>query len=270
MKFEPVRIVLKEGPVILRSLNGAGVNMKYALWNGIVASDFFPPGVDSAFYVLSLEKMVAHSTEVEVVEAELITSLNFLALAWPFSGGSFMVPESRNEAGAPRYESNAQQVGNEQLAREGLRPVKQIATIGFETLANYLQPPLATASRLAVAMRDKPVLGKLLQYHQQAWVEYYYRSRIESPSWFIDLYKIREVLGTIYGGESKTRNDLSISNNDWKYFGSILNNNDLRHAEVCGEVPPVKRPEVDRLYELARLWIQAHLVRAGLPVHQRT
>src|SRR5437763_1614402 len=74
-KVPPVRIVRKDGPVIIRSLNGAQVNAEYDLWNDIVASEFFPPNVDSAFYVLSLEKSVTQAAEVRVIEAELVKAL---------------------------------------------------------------------------------------------------------------------------------------------------------------------------------------------------
>jgi hypothetical protein len=53
-----VEIVLKEGPVLIPSLAGSGVNRTFPLWNDISASEFFPPNVQSAFYILSLQKLV--------------------------------------------------------------------------------------------------------------------------------------------------------------------------------------------------------------------
>jgi hypothetical protein len=60
--------------------------------------------------------------------------------------------------------------------------------------------------------------------------------------------------------------NLSISKSNWEYFGKIINNNDLRHAEVSGTAPPVARQDVDHLYALARKWITAYLQKQGLPV----
>jgi hypothetical protein len=158
-KAFPVKIVLKEGPVIIRSLNGAGISAEYDLWNEIVASEFFPPNVDSAFYVLSLEKSVTLAAEVWTVEAELVKTLELLATGWPFSGGSFMIPETREVTRVPRYASNAKHVEAELLARTVLQHVESRATIGVESLATYPKPPLATATLLAKAMLADPPLG---------------------------------------------------------------------------------------------------------------
>jgi len=261
----PVRIVLNEGPVIIRSLNGTRVSAEYDLWDGIVASEFFPPSVASAFYVLSLEKCVDRATEVRIVEAQLIKALELLATAWSFSGGSFMILETREVNRTSRHESNAKQVEAELLAREGLRHVERSFTTNLEVLATYLQPPLATAVHLVRAMRDNPPLGKLLGYHQRAWLEYYARQRTERSSWFIDLYKAQDVLKKIYG-KNKVKSRLGIANDDWSFFELVLNNNDLRHAEISGTAPAVGRQDVDRVYRLARTWIRTHLVSQGLPV----
>jgi hypothetical protein len=265
-KALPVQIVLKEGPVIIRSLNGAQVNAAYDLWNDIIASEFFPPNTDSAFYILSLAKPVSQPAEVRKVEAELIKALELLATVWPFSGGSFMILETRKVTQTPRHESNAKEIETELLARQGLRHVKSSFTAGYEILATYLQPPLATAVHLAKAMLNDPPLGKLLEYHQRAWVEYYSRQRTDRSSWFIHLYKIRDLLAKVYGGEVQTRSRLGISKDGWSFFGAILNNNDLRHAEISGIAPTVARQDVDRLYRLARDWIRTHLVNQGLLV----
>jgi len=259
-----LRILLEEGPVVIRSLNGAGISAEYDLWDDIVASEFFPSNADSALYVLSLIRPIAQAGEVWAAEAELVKALELLATAWPFSGGSYMILESYKVARAHRYESNAKQVEDELLAREGLRRVESNATLSFESLATYRKPPLATAAHLAKAMRGNSLLCRLLAYHQQAWVEYYHRHRAERSSWFIHLYKAREVLTEVYGDESKARSQLNISRGEWSFFGSILNNNDLRHAEVSGTAPAVVGEDVNRLYQLLRSWIHAHLVNQGL------
>lgn len=262
----PVQIVLKEGPIIIRSLNGAQVNAAYDLWNNIIASEFFPPNTDSAFYILSLAKPVSQAAEVRKVEVELIKALELLATTWPFSGGSFMIPETHEVTQIPRHESNAKEIETELLAREGLRHVESSFTANYGVIATYLQPPLATASNLAKAILNDPPLGKLLEYHQRAWVEYYSRRRTDRSSWFIHLYKIRDFLAKVYGGEVQTQSRLGISKDDWSFFGTILNNNDLRHAEISGTAPSVAHQDVDRLYRLARDWIRTHLVNQRLPV----
>ena len=53
-----VQIALKEGPVLIPSLAGTGVDRMYPLWDDISASESFPAHVESAFYVLSVAKSV--------------------------------------------------------------------------------------------------------------------------------------------------------------------------------------------------------------------
>ncbi len=261
-----VEIVLKEGPVIIPSLNRAGVDVQYDLWNGIVASEFYPAGVDSAFYVLSIWKPVVEANEVWLTEAALVRALELLATAWPFSGGSFMVLEKRELNRSPRYESNAKEIESELLARLGLKSVVSSVSIPISASASYHEPPLRKASQVATAILGDPPMRNLLGYHQNSWVEYYAYRRTGRSSWFIDLYKMREVLKKIYRGEHQARAQLGISRDDWSYFGAILNNNDLRHAEITDNAPQVSGQHVARLFELARNWTLSHLRSRGLPV----
>jgi len=99
-----------------------------------------------------------------------------------------------------------------------------------------------------------------------AWVGYYRRPRSDRSSWFIDLYKVRDLLKKLYGGEPAAKAHLGITDADWAFFGRILNNNDLRHAEITGVAPPVAQRDVDDLYRLARTWTRSHLKAVGLPI----
>lgn len=261
-----VEIVLKEGPVLIPPLAGPGADRTYPLWNEMSASKFFPPHVESAFYVLSLRKAVPGPDEVSEVEAELVSALRLLATAWPFSGGSFMVLDTRDVIVSDRFESNADRLRLELFAASGRRLITSSATIAYEALATYDRPPLEMASTIAKAAMNDHGLRRLLVYHQTAWVRYHGRTRGNRSSWFIDLYKIRDLLKTLYGGEQAAKSRLAITDADWSFFGRILNNNDLRHAEVAGVVPPVAREDVDRLYGLARTWTQLHLKAVRLPV----
>ena len=211
--------------------------------------------------MLSLWKSVADAKEVWFAEAELVRALEFLSMAWPFCGGSFMVLETREITKSPRYESTANDAESQLLARLGLSRVEASFTSSILTLATYHEPPLEKASRIARAMLEDSRLRKLLGYHQRAWVEYYARRQTERSSWFVDLYKMREVLENIYGGEQQAKAQLGIPNSDWSYFGAILNNNDLRHAEIMDSAPEVPGENVAGLFRLAWTWIKTHLSR---------
>jgi hypothetical protein len=259
-----IRIVRKEGPVLIPSLQGEGIDAKYEVWEDVTAAEFFPPKVDYAFYTISLSKFVSQHTEVSKVEAELIGALKLIAIAWPFCGGSFMIPETYQVLKISSHESNSGGIQKELLAREGLQRVAKEAAANLEVLAMYSRPPLGTATQLANAMHCEPALAELLEYHQQAWVEYYQDTNLRS-SWFTHLYKVRDFLGKVCGGESEARSYLNISRADWSFFGKILNGNNLRHAEIQGMGPTVARADVDRLFLLARNWIRSYLREKGVP-----
>ena len=261
-----IRTVLKDGPVLIPSLIGAGVDASYPLWQGITAAEFYPSGVQSAFYQITLEKEVIRSDEASVVEQELCQALKLLAKAWPFSGGSFMQVDTLEELREPRFQSNALEVKAELLAHEGSNRVVAGASFDAVIAATYRNPPLRTASMLAQAMLSDFVLDKLLEYHQNAWVECYCYGRSYRAAWFMHLYKIRDGLSKFYNGDAIAKQILTIPHSDWVFFGSVLNNNDLRHADITGMAPAVPSEHVDRLYRLARSWICAHLVKQGLPV----
>ncbi len=261
-----VEIVLKEGPVLIPSLAGSGVDRTYPLWDEMSALEFFPPDVESAFYILSLRKPVRDPSEVSEIEGELVSALRLIAMAWPFSGGSFMVLDSRDVVVSGRFQSNAERVRSELLAASAKRMVRSSVTIPSESLATYDRPPLDVASIVAKAATNDYSLRRLLLYHQAAWVGYYGRARSDRSSWFNDLYKVRDLLKKLYGGEEAVKARLAIVDGDWSFFGRILNHNDLRHAEVAGVLPPVVHEDVDRLYCLARTWMRSHLKAVGLPI----
>jgi hypothetical protein len=78
------------------------------------------------------------------------------------------------------------------------------------------------------------------------------------------LYKIRDLLRKLYGSGKAARTRLRAAESDWSFFGRILNNKDLRHAEITGVVPQVAEEDVRRLYRLAREWTRSHLIALGL------
>ena len=268
MSTEPVsvRIALRDGPVVIPSLNGIGVKGECPLWDGITASESFPAGVVSAYFVLSLEKPVSELADVSVAETEMIRAMEIIATAWPFAGGSFMAIETRSSVIHQRFESNAKDIETELLTRRGLKPVERSMVIAYETLATYSEPPLRIAGELAKNAFANAGLKKLLEYYQRAWGEYYAYGHRDRSLWFMYLYKVRDSLCKIYGNGQAAMAALTISKTDWDFFGRILNQNDLRHAEVAGRSPTVSRADVDRLYLLARQWIVAHLVEQRLPV----
>lgn len=261
----PVRITLREGPVRVPSLGQKGVNATHQLWDGIEGTEFFPPNERTAFYNLSLAKGASTALAVAQVEGELMGALQLIAAAWPFAGGSFVALDLRETSTLPRVESNAAEVRQEFIAKGFPLPVSVTTEMGYESLASYSQAPLAAASQIAEAAHHTPRLRRLLQYHQSAWLRYYHRERDDRVGWFIDLYKVRDFLSAIYGNDETAIATLGTTQAAWSHFGRVLNNNDLRHAELDDVVPSLSRSEVDRLFQSAREWVTSYLRSLGLP-----
>jgi hypothetical protein len=263
-----LRVSIKEGPVHFSPPHTSGIDATYPLWSCIESEEHFPAVEGSAFYTLTLKKDVTAIREVMVVETELVAALQLLATAWPFSGGSMLALDSRDVIVEPRFESNAGQVLDELSSRLGQSPVIAGATISFESGSTYRSPPLSTASIIAGAAMTTYPVRKVLEYHQRAWLAYYRQRDKDSAVWCLDLYKVRDLLTKIHGRAEDAKRALGVpsKDKDWSEFGLVLNNNDLRHAEVTGVAPQVPRETIDRLFAIAKTWVAAYLRSCHLPV----
>jgi hypothetical protein len=258
-----VRICCTEGPIILHNAPATGIQASYPLWNGASASEFFPPGVSSGYYILTLEKSVTHAREVQPVEEELTHALLLIAAAWSFSGGSYMLIESRAAISSPRIKSNADEIERELLGSGDITAQVQEAPVLVDSLVCYSHPPLAHAIKIARTMQSDYITGQLLKYFHTAWVN---RPHVDEASWFVNLYKVRDLLQIFYCGEKPARTTLSIRKTEWKHFGVLLNNNDLRHAEITGRAPSVSPVAIEDAYATARRWVTAYLKTKGLTI----
>lgn len=261
-----VRLVLTEGPIC--GLGDAEIAASHSLWDAIVAAERFPPGagVSGANYVVTLKKGVNHANQVRLAEDELTKALHMLAAAWPFSGGSYMTIETREVVCSRRFESNAHHLERDMLARSGLTTLALMSGAPVEWSATYSQAPLSLAARIARSMHSDFATRRVLFYHQRAVTERSRPSESDRASWFISLYKVRDFLAKLYEGEAKAKKKLKITSAKWEYFGKVLNNHDLRHAEINGSAPPIAGEEIDELYRIAHCWVASYLrIEKGLP-----
>jgi hypothetical protein len=259
-----VQLKIKEGPVVLKKGGKDGIAASHQLWDGAVAVESFPATTGSAFYAVTLEKPVTDGRKVREAEKDLTEALLLIARAWSFSGGTYMIVETREVVLSSRVESNAHAVEQEFLAREGLVGLRADAVMKVEFSATYHQPPLSLAIEIAKLMRADFIARQLLTYFDRAWVDYYHYRSTALSYWFVDLYKVRDLIAKFYGGENAARSALGIIKSEWSFFGDVLNNNDLRHAEVTGTAPPVPPEDVARIFAIARTWISSYLVCKGI------
>ena len=263
-----VQLSITERPVVIPSLHEAGVAATHRLWDGAVASEYFPQGAGGAGanYVVTLKKGVTQANEVRHVESGLTEALYMLAMAWPFAGGSHMNIESRELIGSPRFENNADTVERQLLERDGLRGIATSFRLPIEISATYARPPLAFAIRIAELMRADFPARRLLHYYYNARLDRTHGT--DAAAWCLSLYKVRDFLCKMY----KTKNEkckTSVERNlgnvpGWDGFGDLLNNNDLRHAEVSGIAPSLSPQRVDWLYSTAYVWISSYLRIKGI------
>jgi len=265
-----VCLTLTQGPIC--GLGDAGIEASYPLWNSIVAAEAFPSGAggSGANYVVRLKKEVSHASEVRRAESELSTALQMLAAAWPFSGGSYLTIETREVVCSPCFESNADDIEREMLARSGLTRTALQASLGLSWAATYSQAPLCVAARIVGLMHSDFQTRRLLHYHQRAVIERSHPTASDGASWFIGLYKVRDFIAKIYGNgktadAKKARDTLGISTAQWDYFGNILNNNDLRHAEISGIAPSISAATQGNLYRIALCWVASYLRTKDIP-----
>ena len=248
-----IRLVIDN--IEIPSLSGRGADNEVPLWDGIVGREVFPSTEESASYQLTLKKRAARAGEVCKVEAELEKALNKLSHVWHFAGGTMLIPEKTMRQQKELYVSNAKQVEEKLLCMEGMKMVYKDFSYGRNIKNAYRCTPLAHAKLLCEKVADNIKLQKLLKY--------YYDGIVDGEKWYIHLYKVRDVLRKILG-KNQWRDVLSIEQSDLSDFKKILDNNDLRHADVSAIEVEVPEEEITRVKNLARTWVEAYLRHLGL------
>jgi hypothetical protein len=262
---DEVCVTYTQGPIC--GLGDAGIEASYPLWDSILAAESFPPGAGAsgANYVLRIRKGVSHASEVLHAEDQLTEALQMLAAAWPFSGGSYLPIERRDVVCSPNFESNANELVRK-LASSDPTEIAFKPRVHLGWSATYSKAPLRVAADIARLMHcDFQTRKLLLDYHQRSLIERNHPAARDGASWFISLYKIRDFLGKIYDNDKAAQCALGISTKQWTYFGKVLNNHDLRHAEIKGIAPPIPLEVQDKLYRMALGWVASYLRAKGLP-----
>lgn len=251
MTNKPVTVSIKQGPIIIRSLQGKALFNEINLWDGIRGREEFPESTKSDYYILTLFKNVSDYLLVPKIEKELIDALKWFSKVWEFSGGSLFVIDRKETRHFPVYESNANEVGEELMRQAGRSLVKSSLQCSYQRICEYKNPPLDKAYMLVKKAKSDKNLKKIFQY--------FYKSRLDKLSWFVHLYKVREILSYIYGSGKNAKQALNISNAKWGEFGTSLNENDLRHASTNSQRTNVTQLNKSKLESYAKEWILSYL-----------
>lgn len=258
MMTKYVELSIKEGPVVIDTLFGAGAEKEVPLWDEIVGRETFPATKESAFYQLDLRKPVHCADEVLKAEEHLKLCLTSLSHVWHFAGGILLVYETIRPQKSPRYISNAERIEEELLAMQGKKKVYGEVGFSWNIIGSYRDMPLTLAATLCRAAASNAPLKKMFKY--------YYAGLTDHEKWFVHIYKVRDALCKVLGKPDEVRSTLGISSSDWNEFGRILNNYDLRHPEISVRNVTVPKAEVATAKEMARLWLLAYLRYLGLSV----
>ena len=258
MMTKYVELSIKDGPVEIDTLFGAGAEKEVPLWDEIVGRETFPATREAAFYQLDLRKPVHRADEVLKGEEHLKLCLSALSHVWHFAGGTLLIYESSRREKSPRYISNAERIEEDFLAMQGKKKVYFGCGLSWNTIGSYRDMPLTLAANLCRAAASNVPLKKIFEYH--------YEGLTDNEKWFVHIFNVRDALRKVFGKEDKVRSTLGISSSDWKEFGRILNNYDLRHPEISVRNVTVPKAEIAATKEMARLWILAYLQYLGLSV----
>lgn len=130
----------------------------------------------------------------------------------------------------------------------------------FGWSGTYSRAPLALAAEIVKVMHNDPFVDRLIGYYHAAAMAR------PTPYWCLDLYKVRNLLSLKYESDEQAKKALGISSSQWSDFGNLLNNNDLRHAEIAAIPPELPPQQIDQLYLTAHTWIAKYLGGIGLAV----
>lgn len=256
MTNQPVTVSIKQGPIIIRSLQGKALFNEINLWDGIKGKEEFPGTTKSDYYILTLFKNVSDYLLVPKIENELIDVLEWFSKVWEFSGGSFFIIDRKETRCFTVYESNANEVGKDLMRQAGRSLGRSSLQCSYQRIFEYENPPLYKASMLVKKAKSDENLKKIFQY--------FYKSRLDKRSWFVDLYKIREILSYIYGSQKNAKQALNISNAKWRKYGTSLNENDRRHVSTNSQRTNVIPLNKSKLESYAKEWILSYLRERGL------
>ncbi len=248
----------KEGPVTIRSDEGAGIDKEYDLTEEIRVQEEFASTTDSAFYFVRLKMQALSEQGLIESEKKLIEAYRRLCYLWPFCGGNNMRCRTRAISVRDSFKTNMEELRASFLKERGLRPFSLTTGLNAAWSGTYERPPLMRAVALYRHLDSDVDLADMLKY--------YYEARGGDESWYTPLYKVREVLARPLHNERAARSALGISGRKWTKFGQSLNDiYDRRHA-VCGSADmPVatKKPDWE-LIETARRWIESYLQYKGI------
>lgn len=153
--------------------------------------------------------------------------------------------------------SNAKEVERELLRAQGKNGWPHSFTFSWDLAGTYRCMPLKPARRLCLEVASNDDLKKMLRY--------YHSGVTDQEKWFIDLYKVREVLEGVFGRALDVRSTLKIEKKEWNEFGDILNDRyDLRHVKMDASPVEVPKQEKVKTIQMAREWITKYLRYLGM------
>ena len=242
-------------PVKVNSVGSEGFAKEHLVKPGFFCLESVPASPESNRYGISVYTDASHSSEVHKLHNQLITILEEIAEVWPIVTGYRLGSSNRKQTDTPGYISNIDEVIAELQRKEGVKSVTSSFSMVWQIENGYEKPPVADALTLRNACISDPKLKKLIGY--------YHKALENKDYWFVPLYKIKDQLEFIHNKKAKAT--LSILEAHWSFFETMLNNHDLRHPGKGDNVKPIDDKDKNKLFLIARCWIEKELKLRSLP-----
>jgi len=239
-------VTLKEGPCVFDESFKGPVSNEVHFPGPIRVLEEYRSSTNEGFIFLSLFRDVQSHAEMPTAEQCILDLLHRLCLVWHFAGGSTLRIYTELSSSVPRFETNRQQITEEFLANADKADVSAAASIMFHTAVKCRQLPLWRAKELLDLIDRDMYLEMMMQY--------YYKMNIHEHSWYVDAYKVSEVIHAMMIRDGITGADLNISNDELEKFRDVVHNYDHRHARINTDESrnqPASRSDIDDVRRMA-------------------
>lgn len=244
-------------PVKVKSVGSEGFAKEHLVKPGFFCLESVPASPESNRYEISVYTDASHSSEVHKLRNQLVTILEEIAEVWPIVTGYRLGSSNRKQTDTPGYISNIGEVIAELQRKEGVKSVTSSFSMGWQIENGFEKPPVADALTLRNACISDPELKKLIGY--------YHKALENKDYWFVPLYKIKDQLDFIHT-KKKARSKFHINGKDhWGFFETRLNDHDLRHPGKGNKTKPIDDMDKNKLFLIARCWIEKELKLRSLP-----
>lgn len=252
-------IEYEESPIKVIEYDGKAHRLELEVSDHVIAIETFPETKNTGKYALKLQREISQESQIIPQKEKLIGILREFSLVWSFAGGSAMRLRDKTVSYTPRYESNAESLSEIMINRKGLHHVGLEFSVPVSSSGTYHQLPLLMANDIKHSMDDDFYLRMMLEYFNEA--------RLDEYSWFVHIYKIRDILDDAAKDDKQKKGRYGLKKEEYSKFGNILNEKyNLRHARKKHEhIAQISGEEKAFIFRFAREMILRYMEFHHIP-----